>query len=163
MKIDPLALLRKIPSEKIQLQILDRVLNWRIPFNSGLGIRLKELSPKTCIIETSPRRRQKNHVNGAHACFLALMAEYPAGLLLAQHFGIDRYRLIISELKMSYSKQGRGALIAYSKLEQDVPAAIQEEHFVKMVTEIRNSANEPVARGETVWQIKPWDKVRGHS
>ena len=155
-----LELLKLIPAQTVQLSILDRLLTWKIPFNSGLGLKIQKLSDQECVIEAQSRRRQKNHVNGAHACFLALMAEYPAGLLLAQHFDFNDYRLIISELKMSYHKQGRGTLVARSLLGQDVPDKIDEEHFVKMQTEIKNSNGDLIAKGETLWQIKPWSKVR---
>jgi hypothetical protein len=104
-------------------------------------------------------------VAAAHACFLALMAEYPAGLVLARRFSITRYRLIISELKMSYQKQGRGRLTAVAALQGTdlLPLETTDEFFVPMITTIFDQDTNPIARGETLWQIKPWSKVRQKS
>jgi hypothetical protein len=99
-------------------------------------------------------------VGGAHACFLALMAEYPAGLVLAQRFSLVTYRLILKELKMTYERQGRGSLLATSRLDQSLDTSTTDEQFIPMVTRIHDTSGQLIAEGQTLWQVKPWDKVR---
>jgi acyl-coenzyme A thioesterase PaaI-like protein len=159
VQIDFLNWLNKIPVDIVKYKLLDRALSIKIPFNRGLGLAIQTLNKSMCEVHSPARKRRHNHVGGAHACFLALMAEYPAGLLLAQHYPIDRHRLIIQELKMEYLKQGRGRLVAISRL-ADTPEAVQEEQLLPMVSEIFDGEGNTVARGTTLWQIKPWSKVR---
>ena len=162
------AILSKIQSiqpDFLRLKILDKVFTAMIPFNRGLGFEIKKLDQESCMIFSPEKRKRQNHVGGAHACALAVLGEYTAGLLLAQHYSPEKYRFIIAHLEAEYHKQGRGTLEALC-LKPDITILNpvtengDKEMFVDLSTEIKNSQGELVAIIKTKWQAKPWELVR---
>jgi acyl-coenzyme A thioesterase PaaI-like protein len=163
MAFDFLEIIQRIPTPQIRHSLLNRILERKIPFNRGLGLKIRTLNDELCEVASKPHRRRNNHVGGAHACFLALMAEYAAGLVLAQRFSLAKYRLILKEIKVSYEKQGRSSLLATARLNTTLDTTSDEEQFIPMVTQITDGYGNLVAEGQTLWQVKPWEKVRRNS
>ena len=161
MPFDPVSQTKHL-SPKLRLPVLNTLLTIGIPFNKGLGLRLQEFSENKVVVKSLPKRRRRNHVGGAHACALALLGEYPAGLLVAQQFPFSEYRIIIGELKVEYEKQGRGILFSEVEAPTAWPSFSEESDdlWIPMNTTIYNEKREMVARAQTRWQIKPWSKVR---
>ncbi len=160
MKFNIFEWIEKIPSKNLQNKVLDEALEWTIPFNRNLGFRIESLTNCDVVVRSKDKRRRKNHVGGAHACALALLGEYPSGLLIAKNYPIDRYRFIISALNVTYEKQGRGELTSYSQAPKVWPEFKDGEAWIEMETLIKNKDQELVARVQTRWQIKEWSKVR---
>ncbi len=161
---------QNIPFISIRHRLLDRLLNIVIPFNKGLGFRIQVLSTEQAQVLSPPKRRRQNHVQGAHACALALLGEYTAGLLLAQSFSPAEYRIIIGKLEVEYLKQGRGNLMGTAHRDKnDISSQNQQSHsqhdvtqdvrWANMITIIRNEKNEDVAVVRTHWQIKKWETL----
>jgi acyl-coenzyme A thioesterase PaaI-like protein len=159
MKIDIFKLCNKFPPS-LRLKALTKALNIAVPFNFGLGMQIMKLSPKEAILISPEKRKRKNHVGSAHACFLALLSEYPAGLVVAQNYAFGKHRIIISELKIKYFKQGRGTLTSIAKSPSAWPELVDGETFINMQTEITNDKGERVSLCHTRWQVKEWTKVR---
>lgn len=159
MKFDLFKILEPVPNQKLKNRILNSALSWAIPFNKGLGIEIITLHPGQVCVRSRPVRRRQNHVGGAHACFLALMGEYPAGLCLAQNFSPKQFRMIIGRLEVEYHKQGRGILTATSLRPETLPSGAEDEFWVPMRTEIINEKGERVAECKTEWQLKRWEAV----
>lgn len=157
---DVLSWLDQIPFPRLRHRLQDLALEVKIPFNRSLGLHISHWDNVECEVRSAERRRRHNHVGGAHACFLALMAEYPAGLVLAKNFSTQNYRLILKELKMTYEKQGRGPLRSSSRRPAELILSVVDTLDVSMRTEIRDAKDQVIAVGETLWQIKPWEKVR---
>lgn len=166
--------LNHIQSEFMRFKILDKIFQVVIPFNRGLGFEIKKLDKESCQINSLDKKRRQNHVGGAHACALAVLGEYTAGLLLSQHCNPEKYRIIISHLEVEYHKQGKGVLkatclkpdftilnpVPHDNANSDQKITAQKEVFVDLVTEIKNSKDELVCIVKTKWQAKPWDLVR---
>lgn len=163
MKFDFLPLLDKIPNKKVRNWVLDLALDLIIPFNRNLGFHIEKISIDGVIVDSPDRTRRENHVGGAHACALALLGEYPAGLLVAQRFPPHEFRPIISKLHVDYFKQGRGTLRAEALPPKEWPALVDGEGWVEMTTTIRNEKDETVATCLTKWQVKEWSRVRKKS
>lgn len=159
MTLDLIKLSTKVP-KSLRLVALTKALDVAIPFNFGLGIKIKKLTAGEVILESPDRIRRRNHVGSAHACFLALLSEYPAGLVIAQKYSFEKYRLIISELSIEYFKQGRGPLKSKAKAPKTWPKFKNGESFINLETEIFNEKGEQVSLCRTRWQVKEWDKVR---
>lgn len=159
MSLDFLKLSEKMP-KNLRLKVLTKALDIAIPFNSGLGMQITKLEPEEVILSSPDKRKRRNHVASAHACFLTLFSEYPAGLVIAQHFSFKDYRIIISELKIEYFKQGRGTLLSTAKCPSAWPELVDGETFINMQTEITNAIGERISLCHTRWQIKEWTKVR---
>lgn len=149
-----------IPVPQIKNKVMDVAVNLAIPFNRWLGMKIEVLYPDRVVVSSPPRTLRKNHVGGAHACALALLGEYPAGLMLSQSFTSDLYRMIISKLEVTYHKQGRGHLKGEVTAPKEWPEFESGVLFVDLKTEITNSKNESVATVLTRWQLKEWALVR---
>jgi acyl-coenzyme A thioesterase PaaI-like protein len=162
MKIDPFRVADRIPVDRLRRRALDVLLNVTVPFNRWLGFRLLAATPERVEVLSPEAVLRRNHVGGAHACALALMGEYPAGILIAQRFPIESYRVIIGELRAQYHKQGRGALRAEALAPSEWPELDEDgQAWVEMQTRITNGKGELVAECFTKWQIKEWRRVRG--
>lgn len=158
-KIDLIKLSKKLPAP-LRLKALTKILDITVPFNFGLGFEIEKLTPEAVVLRAPDRRKRRNHVGSAHACFLALLSEYPAGLLIAQHYSFKEYRIIISKLEIEYFKQGRGVLRGLAHKPEILPQFIDGEAFLDMETEVVNSKKERISVCKTRWQIKKWEKVR---
>jgi acyl-coenzyme A thioesterase PaaI-like protein len=166
-KIDFFKLISKIPNETIKHHVLDAALTLNIPFNRWLGFHISELTEKKVAVISPERVLRTNHVGGAHACALALLGEYPAGLVLAQAFTVDKYRIIISSLQVQYHKQGRGLLTGVCEAPEKWPDFLSDGSGdgtgrVPMLTKITNAKGELVAEARTEWQVKEWDRVKSN-
>lgn len=159
IKVDPIELSKKLP-KPLQLKALTKALDVFVPFNFGLGIDIIKLTSEEVVLRAPDKRKRRNHVGSANAAFLALLSEYPAGLMVAQHYPFDQYRVIISELKVQYFKQGRGVLTSTAKAPVQWPEIHDGEAFLDMQTIITNDKNEQISICHTRWQIKEWNKVR---
>ena len=150
-----------IPIPQIKNRVMDLAINLAIPFNRWLGMRIETLSPLQVRVISPPRVLRQNHVGGAHACALALLGEYPAGILISQNFSVEEYRIIISKLLVDYEKQGRGTLIGEALAPLEWPKEDEKgDIWVDMKTVIQNTKGELVATVQTKWQLKKWSAVK---
>lgn len=160
-KINPLDLVARIPNPKMRLRALDVLLNVKIPFNRWLGLQIIELADEKVVVRSPPRVLRQNHVGSAHACALALMGEYAAGLWISQHYSIAEYRFIISELNIRYYKQGRGELTAQALAPVGEPSRDEKNNlWLELKTEIYDAQRALVSECQTRWQIKPWNQTQ---
>jgi acyl-coenzyme A thioesterase PaaI-like protein len=124
-----------------------------------LGLRIEEIADDRVVVVSPPRRLRENHVGGTHACCLALIGEYAAGMCIANHYGIEGQRLIIGALSIDYHKQGKGVLRGEAKAPGAWPELAADETWIDMTTEISNAWGESVATCRTRWQLKDWARV----
>jgi len=145
-------------------------LNWIlwkvIPFNKPHGIKILSLEEDSVTTYIPYKKKNFNHLKGIHACAICTAGEFAAGMLLISHLPIDKYRLIMSELKTEYHLQGRSALTAVSRFAEGVTIDklkkqldSEDKVLTDMVTELSDSKNELIATVTTTWQLKNWEKV----
>ena len=153
----------KIPeglrSDTVHRRMLDVFLNIGIPFNRWLGLRLKVFTPEKVVVESPPSVLRQNHVGTAHACAQALIGEYPAGLLVAQQYPIDKYRMIISKLEIEYMKPGRGTIRGTASAPETWPELDDGESWIEMETILTNESSVEIAICRTKWQVKSWERI----
>lgn len=147
------------PREGLRRRALDVLLTIGIPFNRWLGLKVAEISREKVIIESPNTVLRRNHVGTAHACAQALIGEYAAGLVVAQTFPLDTYRMIIGKLEIEYSKPGRGTLRGTALAPHPFPVLENEEGWVPMTTSITNEKGEEIAVCKTNWQVKSWARI----
>jgi acyl-coenzyme A thioesterase PaaI-like protein len=145
---------------------LDKVLRVGIPFNAPHSFKILRLGPEEVAVALPNKKLNHNHLGGVHACAMATVGEYAAGLALLSSFGITRYRLILAELTVRYTYQGRVDLEARCAPDQIDVAAVRAgletegRYLQRLTTVIRERAGKEVAVVETVWQLKPWEQVK---
>lgn len=152
---------------KLNLVALDKVLRLGIPFNAPHGFAIKAISSSEVRVSLPNRKLNHNHIGGIHACAMATVGEYCAGLSLLSSFGISKYRLIMSELSVTYTWQGRTDLEGICSPEAINREAIADAlgnggtYSQPLETIIREvKSGKEVARVRTTWQLKPWGKVK---
>lgn len=151
---------------KLNLMALDKVLRIGIPFNAPHGFAIKSLTPDEVVISLPNRKLNHNHIGGVHACAMATVGEYCAGMSLLSSFGISKYRLILSELSVKYTYQGRVDLEGMCSPRQIDVEAVRKglesegKYLQKLITVIRDLNGKEVAEVTTVWQLKNWEQVR---
>lgn len=150
---------------RMNIMALDKVLTFGIPFNAPHGFRIKTLSEDAVVITLPNRKLNHNHLGGVHACAMATVGEFCAGLSLLQSFGISKYRLIMSEMHVTYSYQGRtdleGSCSPHQIEKEKIQKGLETEgkYSQKLVTQIRDINGKEVAEVTTVWQLKNWEQV----
>lgn len=88
---------------------------------------------------------------------------------LLTSFGISQYRLILSELNVKYTYQGRVELEGICSPQQIDVAKVKEgletegKYLQELKTIIRDLQGKEVALVTTVWQLKPWEQVKTKS
>lgn len=149
------------------LLALNKVLTLGIPFNAPHGFKIKKISAHEVVVALPNRKLNHNHIGGVHACAMATVGEFCAGLCLLSSFGISKYRLILSDLHATYSWQGRtdleGTCISTDIDKEAVKLALDHHGFYSQTLEtiIREvSSQKEVARVKTIWQLKVWEKVK---
>jgi len=148
------------------LLALDKLLRFAIPFNAPHGFKLKRINAEEVIIALPNRKLNHNHLGGIHACAMATVGEYCAGMSLLTSFGISKYRLILSELSVKYTYQGRTDLEGFcSPTQIDVNKvseglASEGKYLQELKTIIRDLNGKEVAVVTTLWQLKDWEKVK---
>ena len=151
------------------LMALNKVLAVGIPFNAPHGFKIKEINEDQILITLPNRKLNHNHLGGIHACAMATVGEFCAGMSLLKSFGISQYRLILSDLHVKYTYQGRVDLEGTCSPRQIDKEAVKKiletdgKHLQKLVTNIRDKNGKEVAVVTTTWQLKAWDKVQTKS
>lgn len=150
----------------LNLMALNKVLTIGIPFNAPHGFKIVELSSDIVRITLPNRKLNHNHISGIHACAMATVGEYCAGMALLSSFGISKYRLILSDLHASYTYQGRvdleGRCSPHDIDKVKVQEALEKDgkYSQKLVTKISDKNGKEVAIITTTWQLKPWEFVK---
>lgn len=155
-----------VNSEKlVNLRALQKLFNTAIPFNIPHRFKFVELSKKSTRIKLPLMRNNKNHLGGIHACAIATLGEYPAGLTLIKYFGASKYRIVMSKLEVTYLKQGKSDLIGkvdfpvqdIDRMEKEL--ATDKKTTATIQTDIIDANEEVVAIVLTTWQLKDWSAV----
>ena len=152
--------------DRVSRLAIGNILKVGIPFNAPHGFKILALNKEEVRIELPNSKLNHNHLGGVHACAIATLGEFCAGLTLARHLGFTRYRFIMAELSVKYLIQGRTALTGTAKLDETRVAKLKEELkntdkvLFEHLTIIENVHHEKIAEVKSVWQIKDWNKVQ---
>ncbi len=132
--------------------LFSRILGWMVPYTGTIGAHVRKLEPGRVQITLRDRRKVRNHLNSIHAVALVNLGEVASGLamLTVLPSGIQS---IVTGLAIEYEKKARGTLTATSTV--TLPPAITEETTVDVTAEIRNAAEEMVARITVTWRLRP--------
>jgi len=142
---------------------LDKILSFKIAFNRPHGIEIRELSTDHCRTYLPYKKSNTNHLGGMHACVLALVGEYSAGLMILRNTGLKDFRIILKELQVEYAKQAKGEVYGEASLsteEQQKLKAAKDKIELIIETKIKDQENNLIAAAKTTWQIKAWEKVQ---
>ena len=144
---------------------LTRVFWAWIPFNKPHRFAIVELAEGRAVVAAPSRRWNRNHLGTQHACSLATVGEFAAGLSLLGAFSPDAYRMIMSRLEVDYTRRAEGRVEAHAEVAAELLVAFREElastGLARVVVEsvLRDGAGEQVALVKTHWQVKSWTQI----
>jgi len=149
------------------LMVLNRMLRILIPFNGPHGVKILVIG-ENLVRSTAPYQRKNfNHIRGVHACAIATIGEFSAGVMLLSRLDPTRYRLIMSRLEVEYLYQAKQDIIAETQLEEaelknEILDPLNEKSTIYKTIEtlVTDTSGRKIARLKTKWQIKSWDKVQ---
>lgn len=153
-------------NERFARGLLNLALPQVIPFNRPLSFKIRRLTQSRSEVEIPFKRANKNHLGGLHACAMATVGEYAAGILILRCVDPGQKRIVLKNLNVEYVKQGRTAALATVEwphgdaLSPEKLHQSQEAHEIKMTTLIRSKDGADLAHVHTLWQVKPWSQVR---
>jgi len=160
-------LLKQAETSSFYRWILNRGLNYTIPFNKPHRFEVTEIRDGHLQVKLPYRRSNFNHIRGIHACALATVSEFSTGLLLIKHLDPERYRLIMQRLEMDYHYQGKMDATATFNISEDwisneIFRPLESQDSVVVICEIKihDVAGNHLTTGKVHWQIKDWRKVR---
>lgn len=141
---------------------------WRwIPFNRPHRFRITALAPGSARVSATLRRANRNHLGTLHACALATIGEFSAGLALLGAFSPSEYRLIMSRLEVDYTRRADSQVTSTAEIAptdlNEIRQQLSDGAVVTrwMTSELRNVSNDLVATVRTEWQIKAWSATKG--
>ncbi len=159
-------ILNKSQSSGIYRRLMNFGL-WRlIPFNSPHKFKIIGITNTSLKITVPFIRKNKNHVNGIHACALATVCEYISGLSLARELSSKEFRIILKEIQMTYHYQAKMNACTTFSLPTNEAIIIREElknndaTFRRYAVEVYDEKQNHICTGNIYWQIKPWNKTK---
>lgn len=161
------ALLQGAKESSWGLKKLNLALGIGIPFNKAHCIKVKSVDALKVETFIPYKRRNFNHIKGTHACAIATVSEFSAGLLLMNNLHADKYRIIMRSINVEYFYQCKKDAVATSQATDTEFATIKENLlseekgiYKEIETQVHDSEGQHIATAKTLWQIKAWDKVK---
>ncbi len=161
------SLIRKSEHSSFYRHLLNLAAAFAIPFNRPHNFNIVEIRPGFAKIKLPYYRINLNHVKGIHACGLATLSEFTAGLAMLGRISEKDYRIILKKLTIEYHYQAKCHVYASQEISESFvrekilqPLRDSDSVLVEISTKITDVEGNHISTAVTEWQLKKWDKVR---
>lgn len=139
-------------SVKWRLPLATLMLGKFVPFLRTSGVRFDKLTREEVKVSIRNTRRVQNHIQGVHACVMALLAETASGFVFGLNTPDDKLMLLKS-MRMDYVKRSVGNMRAAATLSEEAARQIQHEERGNVVVPvvIEDESDEPPVLAEMTW------------
>jgi acyl-coenzyme A thioesterase PaaI-like protein len=131
-----------------------------VPFNTHVGLEIREVGPGYAIVRLPDDERLYNHVGSQHASGLFAAAEAASGGAFLAGFGerIAELRPLTTRAQIAYSKLATGPIDARAELPDTDALLATIEAEGKVVFEVpvtlTNAGGETVATATVEWHVR---------
>ena len=159
------SILDKAKNSSLYLFLLNIVLRRIIPYNAPHRFKVEKVNEESLEVSIPFIKKNKNHINGIHACALATLCEYISGLSLARALPPENYRLILQTIHVDYLYQGKTKLFARFGIDEqklnEIKSALKENDAVvkEYSVSVYDISENHICTGKITWQVKEWGKV----
>ena len=159
-------LLNQSTISPMKLKLLEKVFRFGIPFNAPHGISFVEISGNRVKMKMANKRSNHNHIGTMHACSIATLGEFPAGLNLLKNLSAQSFRFVLVKLQIDYHHHGSTDLFGVCDIDDSTRDLIEskkksgESFEITLTTEVSNTKDRAIASVHTTWQVKPWGQVK---
>lgn len=140
-------------------------MRFGIPFNIPHGLKITELAEDKGVAKIPKIKTNLNHLGTIHACAMATIGEYVAGVLILKNFKATKVRVVLTNMQIEYLKQGTSALHATatisSELRDTVNSALEQDGkaLLEMESVLTDNKDQVVSVVKSSWQVKNWKDV----
>ena len=139
----------------LQTQIMGRF----VPFLKTAGLRFERISHEEVCVSVQNRKKIQNHINGVHACAMALLAETATGFVTNMNTPDDKL-ILLKAMHINYTRRSVGNMRAVAQINDEQAAMIAQEERGNLVvpcTVYDDSGEQPV-EVEMTWAWVPKQK-----
>lgn len=133
-------------------KLMTFVMGRFVPFIRTSGVQFDTLTREEVIVSVKNRRKAQNHIQGVHACVMALLAETASGFVFGMNTPDDKLMLLKS-MHINYTKRSVGDMRAVARLSDEAVEALQTEERGNMVVPVvvYDESDEPPIEVEMTW------------
>lgn len=131
--------------------LFGRVIARAIPYTGSVHPLVQEVRAGYARVQLRDRRRVRNHLDSIHAIALANVGEFTGGLAMTAT-APPNVRSILVKLEVEFLKKARGTVTAECYC--SVPVVNESFNYLVLTT-VRNTAGEDVARVTATWRLSP--------
>lgn len=150
--------LDKLPSRwKAGLQTL--LMGCFVPFLKTAALRFDHISHQEVRVSVRNHKKIQNHINGVHACAMALLAETATGFVTNMNTPDDKL-ILLKSMHINYTRRSVGNMRAVASINDAQASMIVREERGNLVvpcTVYDDSGEEPV-EVEMTWAWVPKQK-----
>ncbi len=106
----------------LQTQIMGRF----VPFLKTAGLRFERISHEEVCVSVQNRKKIQNHINGVHACAMALLAETATGFVTNMNTPDDKL-ILLKAMHINYTRRSVGNMRAVAQINDEQAAMIAQE------------------------------------
>lgn len=158
--------LNRSKESRWQKWVFNKLMWWGVPFNRPHSVRVINVTDTSVQAAMKYSKKNTNHIKGIHACAIATVSEYVAGLCLLKAFEPTDYRIIMSSLTAEYHYQAKREITALASLDPEQCSVLKSECEKNdkatqvMVSNVHDVEGNHIATVTTKWQVKLWRNVK---
>lgn len=150
-----LAALQNLPEEQ-RIAAQSQAMAKYVPFLATTDIRFDELTQERVRVSVRNQTAVQNHIQGVHACVMALLAETASGFVTIMNAPDDKL-ILLKSMTARYTRRSVGDMYAVAELSAARAALIQTEERGNLVIPCRifDESGEQPLEVEMTWAWLP--------
>lgn len=150
-----LSQLKGLP-EKERIVAQTQAMAQYVPFLGTAGLVFDELTPERVRVSIENHTPIQNHIQGVHACAMALLAETATGFVTILNAPDDKL-ILLKSMNIRYTRKSQGNMYAIAELSEARAQLLQleEKGSLAIPCKVYDESGEEPIQVEMVWAWLP--------